>query len=163
MTAASRGEIPPAAQQSIQKCLDSAKGTIDIIYETYRHNDFFRTWFYNTTYTVFASSMILLYMAQSTNNSCELRPLSRYVEMAVEILEVMDESVIAVKSAGMIKRALERVGASSLSAPPPSVAPAGPDVETDGLWLPAHHYWGSLNLLDGGLDESFPFQLEGWS
>lgn len=112
--------------------------------------------FYNTTYTVFASSMILLYMAQA-GDSTELQRLSRYVEMAVEILEVMDESVIAVKSAGLIKRALDRVKASA-----PPVAPAGPDVDHD-LWLPAHHYWGSVNLLDGQLDESFPFQLGSWS
>jgi hypothetical protein len=100
--------------------------------------------------------MILLYMTQA-GNSNDLLPLSRYVEMAVEILEVMDESVIAVKSAGMIKHALERVKASA-----PPVAPAVPDVETD-LWLPAHHYWGSVNLLDGQLDESFPFQMDTWS
>ena len=39
-----RRDITPAAQQCIQKCLDSAKETIDTIYETYRHHDFFRTW-----------------------------------------------------------------------------------------------------------------------
>jgi hypothetical protein len=120
--------------------------------------------FYNTTYTVFAASMILLYLAQSsnsnTNRSHELQHLSRYVEMAVEILEVMDESVIAVKSASMIRRALDRVKAS-VPPPAPSVAPGGPpDVVDADLWLPAHHYWGSVNLLDGGLDESFLFQLE---
>ncbi|KAB5518851.1 fungal-specific transcription factor domain-containing protein [Coniochaeta sp. 2T2.1] len=157
----------PAAQQCIQKCCDSAKETIDIIYETYRHHDFFRTWFYNTTYTVFAASMILLYMTQAGNNN-ELEPLSRYVEMAVEILEVMDESVIAVKSAGMIKRALGRV-----KAPPPPPGPAAPaapmgqlqDVleNNNDMWLPAHHYWGSVNLLDGQLDESFPFQMDVWA
>lgn len=156
LRATNGANMTPAAQQYIQKCLDSAKETIDIIYDTYRHHDFFRTWFYNTTYTVFASSMILLYMAQA-GDSTELQRLSRYVEMAVEILEVMDESVIAVKSAGLIKRALDRVKASA-----PPVAPAGPDVDHD-LWLPAHHYWGSVNLLDGQLDESFPFQLGSWS
>jgi len=103
--------------------------------------------------------MILLYMAQAGNNN-ELEPLSRHIEMAVEILEVMDESVIAVKSAGMIKRALERVKAPPAASAP--VAPAGPEVEND-MWLPAHHYWGSVNLLDGQLDESFPFQMDVWA
>ncbi|KAB5543092.1 fungal-specific transcription factor domain-containing protein [Coniochaeta sp. 2T2.1] len=161
----------PAAQHCIQKCVDSAKETINIIYETYRHHDFFRTWFYNTTYTVFAASMILLYMAQAgtNNNPSELEPLSRYVEMAVEILEVMDESVIAVKSAGMIRRAVERVKAPP---PPPGlaatpVAPMGQQQDllenNNDMWLPAHHYWGSVNLLDGQLDESFPFQMDVWA
>ncbi|KAB5511332.1 hypothetical protein GE09DRAFT_1232662 [Coniochaeta sp. 2T2.1] len=76
--------------------------------------------FYNTTYIVFASSMILLYMAQAAgcnSSSSDLQSLSRYVEMAVEILEVMDESVIAVKLADMIKRALKRVSGGLSSAP----------------------------------------------
>lgn len=111
--------------------------------------------FYNTTYTVFASSMILLYMAQVANID-ELPALSRYVEMAIEILEVMDESIIAIKSAGMIKRALDRV--KEASAPPLPVTPA----LHDDLWLPTHHYWGSVNLLDGQLDEGFPFQICSW-
>ena len=100
--------------------------------------------------------MILLYMAQAGNSS-ELSSLSRYVEMAVEILEVMDESIIAVKSAAMIKRALERVRKSSSPVPP-----AGPAAGNE-LWLPTHHYWGSVNLLDGQLDESFPFDMGAWS
>lgn len=99
--------------------------------------------------------MLLLFMAQPGNSS-EIPLLSSYVERAIEILEVMDESIIAVKSATMIKRALERVKESS-----PSVALAVPDVDND-LWLPAHHYWGSVNLLDGQLDECFPFQMGTW-
>lgn len=31
-------------KENVAKCLDSAKQTVDIIYETYRHHDFFRTW-----------------------------------------------------------------------------------------------------------------------
>lgn len=34
----------PLYEENIQKCLGSAKETIEIIYETYRHHDFFRTW-----------------------------------------------------------------------------------------------------------------------
>lgn len=34
----------PLYYENIQKCLSSAKETIEIIYETYRHHDFFRTW-----------------------------------------------------------------------------------------------------------------------
>lgn len=44
LRATNRGTMTPAAQQYVQKCLDSAKETIDIIYDTYRHHDFFRTW-----------------------------------------------------------------------------------------------------------------------
>lgn len=34
----------PGCVQAVRKCLDSAKQTISIIYQTYEHNDFFRTW-----------------------------------------------------------------------------------------------------------------------
>jgi hypothetical protein len=93
---------------------------------------------------------------QQVASDSELPSVSRYVEMAIEILEVMDESVIALKSAAMIKRALERVNKQSHN-----WVPAAPVPESD-LWLPTHHYWGSLNLLDGQLDEGFPFQISSW-
>jgi hypothetical protein len=35
------------ATVNIGKCLDSAKQTIDIIYDTFRHHDFFRTWYFS--------------------------------------------------------------------------------------------------------------------
>ncbi|KAI1848414.1 hypothetical protein JX266_005720 [Neoarthrinium moseri] len=34
----------PGLREGIKKCLDSAKETIDTIYVTYQHHDFFRTW-----------------------------------------------------------------------------------------------------------------------
>lgn len=37
-------ETIPGSYDGIQKCLDSAKKTIEIIYETYKYHEFFRTW-----------------------------------------------------------------------------------------------------------------------
>lgn len=34
----------PGSYECVQKCLDSAKRTIEIIHETYHHQEFFRTW-----------------------------------------------------------------------------------------------------------------------
>lgn len=42
-THAERAHIP-GSYEGIQTCLDSAKRTIEIIYETYKHHEFFRTW-----------------------------------------------------------------------------------------------------------------------
>lgn len=42
-THAERSHIP-GSYDCIQQCLDSAKKTIEIIYETYKHHEFFRTW-----------------------------------------------------------------------------------------------------------------------
>lgn len=41
---AERASIPGCAE-FIQKCLDAAKRTIETIYQTYQHHDFFRTWY----------------------------------------------------------------------------------------------------------------------
>lgn len=42
-THAERSTIP-GSYDGIQRCLDSAKATIELIYETYKHHEFFRTW-----------------------------------------------------------------------------------------------------------------------
>lgn len=40
----SERETIPGCMENTQNCLDSAKRTINIIYQTYAHNDFFQTW-----------------------------------------------------------------------------------------------------------------------
>lgn len=42
-TPAERSSVP-GSYECVQKCLDSAKRTIEIIHETYHHQEFFRTW-----------------------------------------------------------------------------------------------------------------------
>lgn len=42
-TPAERSAVP-GSYECVQKCLDSAKRTIEIIHETYHHQEFFRTW-----------------------------------------------------------------------------------------------------------------------
>ncbi|KAF4460529.1 hypothetical protein FALBO_12685, partial [Fusarium albosuccineum] len=94
-------------QDEFVKCVDSAKQTIEIIYEAYQYHDFFRTWFYNTMYTLFATSIILIYIPQESRQD-ELAYLYKLVEMAIEILEIMDESVVATQAAKMFQETLMR-------------------------------------------------------
>jgi hypothetical protein len=42
-TPAERASIPQSVEV-IQKCLESAKQTIQVIYQMYQHHDFFHTW-----------------------------------------------------------------------------------------------------------------------
>ena len=63
--------------------------------------------FYNTMYTLFATSIILIYIPQESGEN-ELAYLYKLVEMAIEILEIMDESVVAMQAAKMIRGALAR-------------------------------------------------------
>ena len=66
---------------------------------------------YNTTYVMFATSTLLLPMVKL--GMCpETIPLRRSVEMALEILEAMDESVVARKSVDLIKRYLKEFSLS---------------------------------------------------
>ncbi|KAI3391428.1 hypothetical protein diail_7379 [Diaporthe ilicicola] len=109
-TPAERSSVP-GSYECVQKCLDSAKKTIEIIHETYHHQEFFRTWFYNTTYTIFATSIILVYINQEASE-VEIQPLLRLVHMAIEVLETMaDECVVAGKSAKLLQKAMEKSAA----------------------------------------------------
>lgn len=122
---------PAELEETINKCLDAAMKTIDVIYDIYRIHTFFRCWFvhplapcactsikklidrwYNTTYVMFATTTLLLPMSKL--GMCERTiPLSRSVEMAVEILEAMDESVVARKSVDIIMHYLREFRASN--------------------------------------------------
>ncbi|KAJ5820003.1 hypothetical protein N7474_005594 [Penicillium riverlandense] len=103
---------PSELEETITKCLDSAMKTIEVIHDIYRVHTFFRCWWYNTTYVMFATSTLLLPMSKL--GMCdETMPLLRSVEMGVEILEAMDESVVARKSVEIIRHYLREFRASS--------------------------------------------------
>lgn len=56
-------------QRGVDCCLESARETINVIYQAYQHTEFFRTWFHNTTYTNFAASLLLIYIKQADDES----------------------------------------------------------------------------------------------
>ncbi|TDZ32422.1 Zinc finger protein grt1 [Colletotrichum spinosum] len=154
-SSAERASIP-GSHEGVQKCLESAKQTIEIIYQTYQHHDFFRTWFYNTTYTVFAASMILVYVTQEATEP-ELQPLLKLVGMAIEILETMDECVVALRSAKLLHKAIEKADKKFSASTPSAVhIPAMPPADA---MLQLNHYWGPLNILDNEMDFGFAMQF----
>ncbi|KAK9776256.1 putative Fungal-specific transcription factor domain-containing protein [Seiridium cardinale] len=146
----------PGIREGVQKCLDSAKQTIDTIYVTYQHHDFFRTWYYNTTYTVFAASVILVYVMKEASEA-EMEPLLRMVAMAIEILETMDECVVALKAAKLMQRAIDKARRKYSTETPPM---ATATVDANEAMLHLNHYWGPLNLIEGEMDFDFAFQLD---
>jgi hypothetical protein len=93
--------------------------------------------------------------------------------MAVEILESMDESVVALKAAKLLRRARDKAvgrrelsNAASLSgngsndylAGPESSGPMFSHEETQSSQL--NHYWGSFGLIeDNGIDFDMAAQL----
>ncbi|KAJ5802099.1 uncharacterized protein N7503_004549 [Penicillium pulvis] len=139
-------------QRKIKNCLDSARLTIEIIYETYQHQEFFRTWYYNTTYIIFAAAIILVYIFQEAGES-ELDALLKLVEMSVEILEIMEESVVTTKAAMLIRRALSRAQRRN------SKSDNDSEVSEDGNLFPFKQSWGAISMNDCDLDFGFPFQF----
>jgi hypothetical protein len=107
--------------------------------------------FYNTTYTVFAASIILVYVTQEASEM-EIPPLLKLVGMAIEILETMDECVVAAKAAQMLRRASE--GAEKKCSPAAANSPV-PVVHGADTTLPWNQYWGPLNFVGGDVDLDF--------
>ncbi|KAH7175085.1 fungal-specific transcription factor domain-containing protein [Fusarium flagelliforme] len=87
---------------AVEKCISSAQKTIEIVYEAYKVHTYFRTWWYNTTYITIAASVLLLYESQTKQHSTT--STLALIETAIEILEVMDESIVARNAAEVIRR-----------------------------------------------------------
>ncbi|RBA15675.1 hypothetical protein FPRO05_12282 [Fusarium proliferatum] len=92
---------------SLRECVQSARLTIELVYENYCHHEFFRTWWFNTTYIVFASTIILFNASQNVE-APEKHRWQELIQNAIEILSVMDENVVAGKAAGIIKECHDR-------------------------------------------------------
>ncbi|KAI1610763.1 fungal-specific transcription factor domain-containing protein [Exophiala viscosa] len=91
------------------RCISSAEDVIDLIYSTYRTDDYFQTWWYNTTYTLYAVSVLLaVIFRQLARTQPALEILFAHIDRAILVLEAMDECVVAINAAGLIKRTLVR-------------------------------------------------------
>ncbi|CAK7213941.1 hypothetical protein SEUCBS140593_002017 [Sporothrix eucalyptigena] len=93
--------------QCANKCVSSAQRTIELMHDTFRLHVYFRTWWYNTTYIMVAAAALLSYIKRARVGG--ISSLVRLVEMSVEILDAMDESVVARKCAEILKRHLREV------------------------------------------------------
>ncbi|KAM0322738.1 hypothetical protein ACHAQA_009329 [Verticillium albo-atrum] len=108
-------------------------------------------WFYNTTYTVFAASIILVHVTREPSDTDNHQLLER-VGMAIEILEIMDECVVASEAAKLLRQAKEKAERAGPSASNQAIN------GFEGTML-LNHYWGPLDLLGGDMDLDFAFQL----
>lgn len=120
-----------------------------------------RRW-YNTTYVMFAMSTLLLPMSKL--GMCdETMPLLRSVEMGVEILEAMEESVVARKSVEIIRQYLRDFKTSERQVAIPGIGeirsemltpveePSGLEVPewAYGFGFPDYSFEGIARLFDG--------------
>lgn len=79
-----------------------------------------------------------------------MQPLLRLVDMAIEILMIMDECVVALQAAKLLQGAREKATQKSSQVD----MAANPGTSWPGGMVYLNHYWGPLNLLDGELDQN---------
>ncbi|KEF58623.1 uncharacterized protein A1O9_06549 [Exophiala aquamarina CBS 119918] len=94
--------------EAVTKCVAAATRTIEFMNYMYCNFSYFRTWWYNTTYTLYAASIIVFY-AQKTATLLELQGLLRLVDMSVGILKTMDENTVAKKAADLVEKTAMRI------------------------------------------------------
>ncbi|KAI5204549.1 hypothetical protein E4T39_03579 [Aureobasidium subglaciale] len=90
----------------IDLCLNAARKTIQVLYESYANKHYFRTWWYNSTYTLYAG-MIVLYIVMLGNSTTMHDSLLEDVKKSKDILGSMKEASVARRSADLLGEVLE--------------------------------------------------------
>lgn len=108
LMATSEAQISTDLELHTAFCLEGARETIDLLYEAYSHRHYFRTWYYNSTYTLYAS-MLVLYVVLINYPHVSSEELIRDVEKSLDILNAMDNVKVAKRCASLISEVLEVV------------------------------------------------------
>jgi hypothetical protein len=90
----------------VDLCLNAALDTIRVLYDAYANRHYFRTWWYNSTYTLYAG-MIVLYIVMLGPTAVSSNELLDDVIKARDILQSMEEAIVARRSADLIQEGLE--------------------------------------------------------
>jgi hypothetical protein len=111
--------LTPSTDQSqfnmsdhVGSCLDAARETIQVLHDAYAHRHYFRTWWYNSTYTTYAG-MIVLYVVMLRATAVCSEDLFNDVIKAQNILQSMQEVTVALRSAQLLREGLEIARSSS--------------------------------------------------
>ena len=91
---------------NVEACLNAARGTIHLLYESYLHRYYFRTWRYNTTYTIYAAT-IILYLILLDYNVASTEDLLADVLKSLDILAVMEEAHVARRCFDLIRELMD--------------------------------------------------------
>ncbi|KAI1613939.1 Zn(II)2Cys6 transcription factor [Exophiala viscosa] len=102
-TQASKVNREEGLDLAVFKCVTAARNTIRLMHQMYCHASYFRTWWYNTTYTLYAASIILGYLNRIAP-PVERTELLQLINMSIEVLDAMEENVVARKAAKLLQR-----------------------------------------------------------
>lgn len=107
MLARDSGTHPPGVAEAVDKCITSAKRIIEIVHDAMISNSFFRTWWDNTMHIIFATAVLLLHTSRVGQSQGPT--IAPQVDIAVDILEAMDECMVARKSSKIVRHMLAQV------------------------------------------------------
>lgn len=93
-------------QKHIDLCLAAARKTIQVLYDAYANKHYFRTWWYNSTYTLYAG-MIVLYVIMLGYSTVADDLLLDDVKKSRDILRSMEEASVARRSADLLTEVME--------------------------------------------------------
>lgn len=99
----------PQVSQHVELCLCAARETVEVMYNAFVSKHYFRTWWYNSTYTLYAGMIVLYVIMLRQEITVPVEDLLNDVSRAREILLSMEESTVAIRSAGLIQECLQLV------------------------------------------------------
>jgi len=103
---------------AVSRCIAAAIDTIAILHTAYCRHGYLRTWWWNVTYISFPASVLLLYVGRIEKEGradgdravgASKEDILKSVKMAMEVLEAMDECVVAGRAAQLIGQSLREV------------------------------------------------------
>ncbi|KAJ5780668.1 transcriptional regulator family: Fungal Specific TF [Penicillium paradoxum] len=106
LVAATANTTTPDLSTHLQTCLAAARTSINMQYESFMHRIYIRTWWYNTTYALYGS-MILLHLILSNYPNLPDTDLLEDVEKSLQVFSAMDEIIVARRCAEMLREVLE--------------------------------------------------------
>ena len=90
----------------INTCVEASQATITILYDAFLVRPWFRTWWYNSTYVLYAT-MVVLYVLLSGIHGLEEDRLLQDGQRGLKILEAMQSNAVAARCAAVIREVLD--------------------------------------------------------
>jgi hypothetical protein len=90
----------------VDQCVSAASATIHHLHETFLHRHYFRSWWYNSTYALFAS-MILLHHILKNPKSENIQKTSQDIELSIEVFTAMGHHRVAKRCLELVSEVFE--------------------------------------------------------
>jgi len=137
-SASASGTASASLLEAVSRCIAAAIDTIAMLHTAYCRHGYLRTWWWNVTYISFPASVLLLYVGrmekvegrgeggqrQVEGVGASKEEMVKSVKMAVEVLEAMDECVVAGRAAQLIGQSLREVQGVGANVASEAAAPA---------------------------------------